>query len=174
MSPEVLSQMWEIYEQAFPVEERRALKEQRTVLKNEQYRVLPYFNPTRTEVVGFAALWDLSTFTFVEHLAVKSSCRNQGYGAKIMKKILEFSSKNLILEVELPDTALAQRRIHFYERAGFCLNTFDYIQPPYQKEGQSVPLYLMSFPDPLSPQKFAKVRSTLYSKVYGVTTDFAS
>ncbi|AZS15605.1 hypothetical protein [Paenibacillus lutimineralis] len=75
--------------------------------------------------------------------------------------------KPLILEVELPDTSLSQRRIKFYERLGFYINPYDYVQPALSGQA-AIPLKMMSYPEPLTPKQFANVKSVLYSKVYKV------
>lgn len=167
MSPEVYSQIWQIYEQAFPYEERRDTHEQQEIFKNKHYKILPYFNQDQKEVLGFIALWDLPEFTFIEHLAIKHTCRNQGLGKELIQKVQkQAKQKPLILEVEPPQTKLAKRRIGFYERVGFSLNKYPYKQPSYHAGGDSVSLCLMSFPIALSSEDFAKVRSTLYNHVY--------
>ena len=52
----------------------------------------------------------------------------------LLNDFLNHMEKTVFLEVEEPGTDLARRRIGFYERAGFCLNDFDYIQPDLQQD----------------------------------------
>ena len=164
MSPETFKQVWEIYERAFPKEEKRALKQQQALFANKQYKVFPYFDESHTEVLGFITLWELPTFTFWEHLAVKETCRGQGIGSRIIENTRKISSGKIIFEVELPETIVAQRRIRLYERLGFHLNAYPYLQPPYQPETSGVAMHIMSYPNPLSPEEFAEVKNELYKE----------
>lgn len=50
------------------------------------------------------------------------------------------AKKVILFEVEDPDTELAQRRIGFYERMGFHLSPFEYVQSPLQKGQDDLPL----------------------------------
>lgn len=166
MSPETFVQVWEIYEHAFPKEEKRALEQQQALLTNELYKILPYFDDSHTEVLGFITLWDLPAFAFWEHLAVKETCRGQGIGSQIIENTKRISSKDIIFEVELPDTEMAQRRIRLYERLGFHLNAYPYLQPPYQANTSGIEMQIMSYPHPLSPEEFQHVKKTLYREIY--------
>lgn len=166
MSPEIFAQVWEIYEKAFPEEEKRDLTQQQALFANKAYRICPYFNPAQTEVLGFITLWNLPQFTFWEHLAVKESCRGQGIGTKIIDATREISGKRVILEVELPETEIARRRIRLYEKLGFHLNPYPYVQPPYQEHCMGVDLLIMSYPDPLSQGEFKDIKASLYKEVY--------
>lgn len=79
------------------------------------------------------------------------------------------SARPIVLEVEPPDTDMAQRRISFYERLGFHLNPFEYMQPPLQKGQPELSLKIMSYPQTLTDAEFALYKETLYSKVYKVS-----
>lgn len=168
VSPERFNEMWEIYEQAFPKEERRSYEQQWKLFKKGHYKVLPCYIRKNDEMAGFITLWNLPAFTFVEHLAIKSDYRNQGLGAKLVKTVQDSSAKPIILEVEPPKTKIAQRRISFYERAGFYLNDYSYEQPPYEQGGNPVSLKLMSYPAPLDSKQFKGVQKSLYTIVYAV------
>ncbi|MMZ64037.1 hypothetical protein D1872_263320 [compost metagenome] len=74
----------------------------------------------------------------------------------------------IILEVEPPEEEMARRRIGFYERLGFCLNAFDYVQPPLRQNAEELKLLIMSYPSPLTLQQFKDYRPILYREVYGV------
>lgn len=85
----------------------------------------------------------------ITHLAVDRKRRNMGYGSVLLKELADaFSQKDcLIVEVERPETAqttqecrLRERRIAFYERAGYK----GYPQQPYS--AFSVPMMLMVLP----------------------------
>jgi ribosomal protein S18 acetylase RimI-like enzyme len=161
-------QFWEIYQRSFPPDEKRAESEQRKLLSNKQYKLLRFYNRPHTQVIGFLALWEMEEFTFLEHFAIREEYRGKGLGGRFLTEFQSQCDKDLILEVELPNTPIAKRRVEFYERAGFCYNHYPYLQPPYDENGHAVELSLMSYPTALSKERFDAVCSILYSQVYHV------
>ena len=61
-----------------------------------------------------------------------------------------------------------QKRIKFYERYDFKLNTYEYLQPPLRKGCTYYPLKLMSYKQTLSFDDFKKIKNTLYQEVYKI------
>ncbi|QTD40678.1 GNAT family N-acetyltransferase [Sporosarcina sp. Te-1] len=160
-------QLYALMEASFPNNERRTYAGQKALLEDPHYRLL-----TRTDdknrIIAFLASWEFSTFRFVEHIAVDSVMRGSGTGGKLMSSYMEETTKPVILEVELPETELAQRRIGFYERLGFHLNPFDYVQPPLQEGQTDLPLHIMSYPRPITEEEFTHFKEMLYTVVYKV------
>ena len=78
-------QVFAIMEQSFPENERRPFAEQRALLRNPVYKI--YGLREGQAVVAFAAVYQFDAFTFVEHLAVAPSHRNQGLGALILQEL---------------------------------------------------------------------------------------
>lgn len=159
-------EFWRILCEAFHEETHRSREAHEALLKHPLYQL----NYIREEgrVLGFWSIWNLGSFRFMEHLAVDSCCRGKGYGSRVFRQLFETSPLPLVLEVERPDTEEARRRIEFYRRLGLHLNPYDYIQPAMQEGCGPVPLYLMSWPDPLGEAGFKEVRRLLYDKVYEV------
>lgn len=118
------------------------------------------------ERVGLLTLWKFAPFVYVEHFAIDASLRGQGLGHHVMEKLLNDAKQPLVLEVEMPETEMASRRIAFYERCGLKLLTYPYVQPPYRAGGQALPMRVMCT-QVLSQSEFEHVRQTLYDKVYG-------
>jgi GNAT superfamily N-acetyltransferase len=114
------------------------------------------------------AAWEFPLFRFVEHIAVNPAMRGSGVGRKIMVTYIGESLKSILLEVEHPKTELAKRRIGFYERLGFQLNPFEYVQPPLQKGQANLPLQIMSYPQVLIEKEFSLFKEILYTNVYRV------
>jgi hypothetical protein len=73
-----------------------------------------------------------------------------------------------VLEVEPPVDEWTRRRIGFYERLGFHLNHFDYVQPPLREGRADLRLQIMSYPGALAEQDFAPCKEILYTEVYGL------
>ena len=151
---------------AFPHCERRPTPDQR---HNTDHN--PAFHCLLAEEsgqpVGFFTCWQFPDFWYGEHFAVSSLYRNRGYGALIMAAVLDYiEHKPLVLEVEMPDNALAQRRIGFYQRQGFQLwDDCPYEQPPYHPEDEPLPMYLMVH-GPLTPEAFPAVCTLIHREVY--------
>ena len=70
-------------------------------------------------IKAFITVWKFEDFAFIEHFAVNPFYRNQGLGSLILHEILNLLQCQICLEVELPKTDFAKRRIGFYERNGF-------------------------------------------------------
>ncbi|MFB9864723.1 GNAT family N-acetyltransferase [Rufibacter immobilis] len=157
-------QAWQLYEEAFPEEERRSLEQQRTLLPCPNYSFEAI--SLDGEICGIIGYWQQPGFLFLEHFAVDARKRGTGIGSQALGQFLQGKQQPVVLEVEPPTDQLTQRRVEFYTRAGFCLNEFSYRQPPYSPEKPWVPLQLMTFPAALSPVAFEQVRSQLYQVVY--------
>lgn len=149
----------EIYENAFPPEERRPREAVHPA--DEAFR-LYNISTSQRAVAGLLTAWDFGRFTYIEHFAVHPSLRGAGIGACALKSF----ACPLLIEVEPPETGhTARRRIAFYERQGFRLLDFPYIQPPYTPALPSVELRLMVRGDFDVP--VAEAVRMLHTRVYG-------
>ena len=158
--------VYDLMERSFPKEEYRPYPAQRALLGDPAYSI--YVAREGHRIVGFAAVWELETILFLEHLAVEPDCRNGGIGTKILQY---FANKRTCLEVEPPESSLTRRRIGFYERNGFLLNDYPYMQPSLGRGRNPVPLYIMTSGGTVTPEEFARVKKLLYSWVYGQTEE---
>jgi len=163
---------WEIYESSFPSDERRTLKLQKELIKNKKYN---FFRVTNKDaLVAIICDWNFGDFLFIEHLAVKENFRGKGSGKESLKEYLSKNNKKIVLEVERPENEIAIKRINFYEKNGFKLNAFGYIQPPYGKDKNPVPMFLMSYPKKITEPEFSSIRERLHIVVYGLKTNCVS
>ena len=71
-----------------------------------------------------------------------------------------------MLEVELPEDEITRRRVGFYRRHGLALNERFYQQLPLRDGDSPTPMFLMSFPCPLTDAEFVRVRREIYRHVY--------
>mgnify|MGYP003105011728 CR=1 FL=1 len=163
--------VWEIMEESFPRDERRSREAQRKILDVSWYHLYGY--RAHGELMAFLAVWEFDTFLFVEHFAVRKSCRNGGLGAVLLTQLTTQSRKPVILEVELPTGELEARRIAFYERNGFYYNDYFYMQPPIAEGRNAIPLRLMTTGGPLDEEEFFRMQGLLYKNVYGVPEDWS-
>jgi ribosomal protein S18 acetylase RimI-like enzyme len=165
LSPVIIpDQVAQLYEQAFPVEERRNLPAQQTLLNNGALR-LALLEKDHV-FAGFIFYWQLTDFVFIEHFAVGTEQRGTGIGSRVMRLMEQIHGK-IVLEVEPPDTVDAQRRIKFYEGLGFKAYNDTYLQPPYRVGGQPLPMLLMQKGMPPEEHTFTKISTEIYLEVYG-------
>lgn len=123
------------------------------------------------KVAGFAILWDLADFCYLEHIAIDSAHRGNGLGGELLTKAAATISKPLIFEVEHPTDEISKRRIAFYERFGYHLyQNFKYEQPSYDGIKPSVPMLIMAKESNYSEQRLQyiadKLRAIVYERFY--------
>ena len=160
-----------LYLAAFPLAERRPFETYARLLNDPAYGL----DILRADgaPIGVFSYWRLDGFTFIEHFAVEAQQRGQGLGSAALQAFIASHSGQIVLEVEPANSsALARRRIAFYERQGFVLSQVEYVQPPYLADGAAVSLKLMSYPAALAD--YAAVRAELYRRVYGVAADWSA
>ncbi|WP_379164204.1 GNAT family N-acetyltransferase [Paenibacillus sp. sgz5001063] len=167
MNPTAFDEIYAIMEASFPDTEIRTFMGQKALLDHPCYQLHTELD-TEKRLQAFLAAWEFPELSFVEHLAVHPKVRGSGIGKKLMQTYLSGSDKPVVLEVELPESEIAARRIGFYERLGFYLNPYDYVQPPLREGQADLPLRLMTYPRPATKQEFLKFREILYTEVYNV------
>ncbi len=158
--------VFSIMEASFPIDEYRPYDEQRALLYDAKYCIYVLADSDSADLKGFIAIWQLEDFAFIEHFAVNPIYRNQGLGTLILQEIRRLTGCQICLEVELPQTDLAKRRIAFYKRNGFYLNDYPYMQPPISKGRQPIPLLIMTSGDAISETRFEEMKKTVYREVY--------
>lgn len=158
---------------AFPASERRNTALQREYAdSNPKFEV--YAALEGEKFVGFFTLWALGAFRFVEHLAIVPSCRNCGYGTRLVQQIKELSPLPLLLEIEQGATAEQLARKDFYERIEFVALDIPYQQPPYEAGGEALEMHLMMWDAEagkchnFSPKIIEKMIEIIYTEVYGI------
>ncbi len=130
-------------------------------------RKLVLDNKIKAFVTGFQQ----KNYLFLDYFAVDKNLRGQGIGGKFLKKVIESVQCPVILEVELPETEMAKRRIVFYERLGFQLNTYPYRMPLIAEGFGDTPLYIMSYPLALAKKEFDILSQDIYCHVYQTKGD---
>lgn len=158
--------VFSLMQKSFPKNEYRTYANQQKLLQNKYYRIIPYFG-SKSEFLAFAAVWEFDSFKFVEHIAVSEKCRGMGIGSKIMSDIIQKSNTDIILEIEPPIDEISKKRLHFYEKLGFKLNDYPYMQLPLNKNDKPITLKILSYPQGLDEEKFKKIQRTIYLNVYG-------
>ncbi|WP_236570637.1 GNAT family N-acetyltransferase [Paenibacillus sp. An7] len=164
---EKFDQVFDLMKASFPESEYRDYKNQRKLLSDPRYQLLTEENK-QGEVIAFLAGWEFADFRYVENIAVSPSIRGGGIGKQLMNRFMRQSTFPIVLEVEDPKSDLQRRRVRFYERLGFRLGEYKYVQPPLREEIPGLPLRIMSYPEKLTASQFEQVKDVLYREVYNV------
>ena len=159
-------QVYDLMEQSFPDDEYRPYEEQKALLDHPAYQIYVEKDCENQMLRAFLAVWEFDNFAHIEHFAVNPQFRGNGLGSKALGELLSLLGKTVCLEVELPNTEIASRRINFYRRNNMFLNSYPYIQPPISKGKQPIPLMIMTSDKPIDRETFDKIKKVLYEKVY--------
>lgn len=163
-SHHLFKEAWELYEQSFPMEERRPKAWQTDILPHSSY----YFELVLQEeaLIGLLLWWSFEEVRYIEHFATVPVLRGRGYGKLILEAFVSRDERPVLLEVEPPQNEMQQRRIRFYEQSGFILNNHVYQQPPYHQGQQPLTLLLMSHPAAISAETVAHFVNKRHPLIY--------
>ena len=159
--------MEELLVESFPPEEYRELEH----LREYTDRIGNFHNNIIFDddlPIGFITYWDFDGFYYVEHFAVDPTQRNGGHGKNVLNHLCELLQHPIVLEVEMPEEEMAQRRINFYKRQGFVLWEKPYLQPPYRPGDDYLPMLLMAHGNLERERDFETVKNSIYREVYNV------
>lgn len=138
-----LPELIRLYEEAFPVEERRPVEKLKGLIREKTEM---FFNAISEgeKLAGLFIYWDMGDFYFLEHLAVFEEFRNQKIGQKVLDFVNEHLKGERLLEVEHPCDEITERRVNYYRRNGYEVVEKEYMQLPYSRGKQGIPLWVMS------------------------------
>ncbi len=169
--PALFDSLFELIERSFPKCERRTKAEHLTEFEHPQFRSLCYCPDGK--LAGFMNYWDMEGFVYLEHFAVAPELRGNGVGAALAEELKNLSHGLIVLEAEPSEQSdSAKRRTGFYERLGFSVNPYDYIQPPISDNQPPVLLRLMTYPKAIPEDEYVKIRDALYTHVYRVSCEW--
>jgi len=167
ISDKEFEQFYALMELSFPKSERRSRKGFLELCKKcPYYKIYTLFD--NQQLIAFLTVWEFEEFTFGDHFAVLPQLRNGGVGSKLLSWVKNSSKTPFIIEVELPETEISQRRINFYLRHGFIICDFDYLLPPMQEGCSALPMKIMSYPALLTKEQFEPLKKLIYNIVYEV------
>jgi len=142
---------WKLYLDSFPEIERRTLEEQEEILTDKNFKMTCYVEDD--VLISIVFYWKISSYTFLEHFAVNSQLRGQSFGSKILQKFIN-DKKNIVLEIEPIVDEITQKRLKFYKKFGFVVNTHEHLQIPFREGAKELKLLLMSQEKTLSQQEY--------------------
>ena len=157
-------ELFKIMQEAFPEIEYRTKEHQEKLLSHHCYNVKTVTKGE--ELIGFAAFWELGSCRFIEHVATIPELRGSGIGKYLINLLISTTEKPIFLEVEPPEDEMTARRIEFYKRLGFHLNEFPYLQLPLRVGDEAQTLMVMSYPKPISADRFIPYKKEIYFEVY--------
>lgn len=163
--------IYAIMKDSFPADEMRGYDAQKALFGRKEYFAFGV-KENDGSLAAFITMWKFSDFTYGEHFAVSQDLRGSGMGGRIINEAAKIAEKRFCFEVEPPETDIAKRRIAFYERNGFILNDFHYIQPPLSESTESLRLMIMSYGKMLTDMEFQAIKNTVYRNVYGVSENY--
>lgn len=149
-------QAWELIEKSFPPEERRPLKQHIEALADPAFHA--EIVTDNNQFIGVVCYWLYdNVYFFGEHLATNPELRGSGYGARIMRNLID-KGHIMLLEIEPPVDEITIRRRNFYERLGFVVNDYLHIHPSYRPSTSEHELVVMSYPRTITQQEFDRFR----------------
>lgn len=153
-----------IMEEAFPISELRPYEKIKELYEKEIVEIYGYYEP---ELKGAMILWLDNKYLMIENFAVDKKARGEGIGSKMLREVCkQFKDKKIVLEVEKPYDEMSRRRIEFYQRNGFVLSQYGYMQPVINESKNEVPLLLMAYQREISELEFEDIKNTIYKLVY--------
>lgn len=158
--------IYRLMELSFPIDELRPRDGQLETLRRDC--VSAYVSGDGV-IDAFFTVWKLDGFSYIEHFAVSPQKRGAGLGGSLLSELLNIIPLPVCLEVEPPERDIAARRIEFYKRAGFFYDGRVWIQFPLSPGQGFVPLRLMTYPSPPSPELYAHMRAEVERRVFGYT-----
>lgn len=157
---------YQIMEASFPRSELRPYPKMKELFINK--KLFFYGIEAKGTLFAIIIVWEFETFIFLENFAVLKNQRGKGLGSKSLDGLKKLYDKKIVLEVEKPFDSMSRKRISFYERNGFILSEFGYMQPPLNEEINDVPLILMSFPNSLHELEFEEMKKEIFKEVFEV------
>ncbi len=153
----------ELYETAFPPEERRTTDKLLYMIENTAEMV---FNKIlcEGELAGLQIYWNFGEFCYLEHFAVFEHMRGRGIGFEVLQLLRTSLDKPLVLEVEPDEGGITKRRVEFYRRCGFEVVDKNYIQPRYDAPGDAIPLWIMATAKGNYPLWIETIKKNAYYK----------
>lgn len=132
----------QLYENAFPLHERRTWAALLSMLTDRLMRLEAVFQ--EQSFIGFVIYWNIDKWWFIEHIAIEPVFRAKQLGTQVIRHLKAASDQKLLLETELPVAGEAIWRVRFYEKQGLIALPFTYFQPPYRKDETEVAMLLMA------------------------------
>lgn len=167
MKKEEFEDVYDLILKNFPVNEVREYTNQKKLLEDDKFQIFVSKDEKVGKLKGFISVWYVEDYAFIDHFVVSSKYRNGGIGSEILKEIKEVLNSEIFLEVDLPETEIAKRRINFYKRNGYFLTDFKYQLPPLNPCDEPVTFMIMCSDEKITVEKFVSLKNELFKIAYG-------
>jgi ribosomal protein S18 acetylase RimI-like enzyme len=161
-----LNQLFPLYTEAFPPEERRDIDQLKYLIEN-QPKI--HFNIIEEagELCGLFVYWDFDSFRYLEYFAIFPEKRNRKIGKQVLDYMAQHLKGSFIFEVEPAVNEITTKRISYYRRNGYEILEKDYVQPSYrQNSEEGVPLWIMGNLEATQPHLLKEYIQTVKKEVY--------
>jgi len=116
-----LRQIYEIFKQQFPEDERKSFDHLKKLMDKNKYKLVIANHKLFDEIIGFGFVYQMNNpnVLWLDYIAIEDKFQNSGYGTLLFNKIKEsygIGKTGIFIEVELPKTEEQKRREVFYER----------------------------------------------------------
>lgn len=128
-----------LYSISFPVFEQRRETQQEYAFSNDNYHLIGYSE--EGIFIGFISYWEFSDYIYIEHFAINTDVRGNGYGSALLSSFINSTDKIILLEIDPIIDDISKARMRFYKRCGFYDNSHAHKHPSYRTEYQ--PHYLI-------------------------------
>ncbi len=149
---------------AFDPSELREYEWMKELYEQNKFKIYGYIE--EDQLLGVITVWEFDEYSYVEHFAIKKEYRGKGIGSMMISEVKQISDKPIVLEVEEIVDKITLNRVHFYEKQGFKLSSYHFIQPPLRENVKDVPLIYMSYPSLFEQDMYQRVFIELKDKVY--------
>lgn len=177
---ETLDEVFKIYQNSFPANERQTLETLKIRLKEEK-EVL-FAAKINNEMVGIGFLFDLlgSDFLLLDYLAVKQNHQGKQIGEALfshLKNYARLQEKHLLMEVDDPefgdDKPYRVKRIAFYQKNGaLWLKDIKYILPALDGTNPTEQILMLvpkNSKSEFSGEEIKDLVKRLYAELYGIS-----
>lgn len=149
-----------LYETSFPLFEQRSAAQQQAAFGDKRYRLYGYVE--QGVFLGFIACWVFDGYRYVEHFAVDTSLRGNGYGSRILADfIAESVAERVVLEIDPVVDELSAARLRFYRRCGFSEQCFAHVHPPYDRLRQGHGLTVLATGGEMTAEEYGRFADDL-------------
>lgn len=153
-----------LYARAFPWHEQRESEAKRQALSHPRYALEAWFD--EGVFVGISGCWQFAGYGYIEHLAIDDTLRSRGYGKQLLAQILTRAPLT-ILEIDPLTTAIAHKRLRFYQSMGFHANPWAHHHPSYHQGIADHELLVLSYPQPIDERQYQQFARDLGHEVMG-------
>ena len=157
--------LYKILQEHFPEKEQKEYNYMKQAIIQGKINVI--VQKEEGTIIGALCYVLLDAYAFIDYLVIVNQHQGKRLGEKILQHFISLMDRPIVLEVELPDTPIAKRRIAFYQRQNFILNEY-YYEVPENGLRPTCTFLLMTYPRAISQEEFDILYPQLMLHGYGI------